>query len=104
MSGPTESIYVETQALYNCASAWRDDAVPSLETARTKAANGEGQGYLFGVLLASLQDPHSEFASSSATVLTSGKEVAGEFGSALEKVAKDYENTDDNVATLHKKP
>lgn len=100
MSGPTQSIYVETQALYNCASAWRDTAKPELSSAQTKASNGEGQGYLFGVALASLQEPHDAFATDAATVLGDGKETAQDFGEALEQVAKDYESTDANIATL----
>lgn len=100
MSGPTQSIYVETQALYDCASAWRNDAAPKLATAKTMAANGEGQGYLFGVLLASLEQPHDEFATAAAGVLGTGNEVAGDVGEALEQVAKDYESTDANIATL----
>lgn len=100
MSGPTQSMYVETQALYNCASAWRSDAAPKLATAKTNAAHGEGQGYLFGVLLASLQDPHDAFATAAAGVLGTGGEVATDFGDALEQVAKDYESTDANISTL----
>ena len=100
MSGPTQSIYIETQALYDCASRWRSDATPNLAEARTMAANGEGQGYLFGVLLASLQKPHDDFATAATGVLGTGVEVAADFGEALELVAKDYESTDTNIATL----
>ena len=100
MTEPTQTIYVETQALYNAASAWRDDAAPDLRKAMTRAVNGEGQGYLFGVLLASLQEPHDSFATSAAEVLGTGKETTREFGVALEQLAADYESTDGNVATL----
>lgn len=100
MSGPTNSIYVETQALYDAASAWRDKAAPGVDSARTKASNGEGQGYLFGVLLVDLQQPHNTFAEGTATALTSGKTTVAEFGEALEKVAKDFETTDSNISSL----
>jgi hypothetical protein len=100
MSDPTQSMYIETQALYNCASSWRDEAAPKIATATQMAQNGEGQGYLFGAALTSLWDPHNTFATDAATVLATGEEVATEFGEALEQVAQDYENTDANIAEL----
>lgn len=100
MTKPTQSIYVETQALYNCAFTWRSEASPKLATAKTKATNGEGQGYLFGVLLASLQQPHDDFATAAAGVLGTGGETSTDMGDALEQVAKDYEATDANISTL----
>lgn len=100
MSGPTQTVYVETQALYDCASAWRDDATPKLQAATQRAQEGQGQGYLFGAALTSLWQPHDDFASDAATVLGSATEVATDFGEALEQVAKDYESTDANIASL----
>lgn len=100
MSGPTQSLYVETQALYDCADSWISDAAPQLAAARNLAANGEGQGYLFGVLLASLQQPHDSFASGATDILGTASEVATDFSEALAQVAKDYESTDANVSTL----
>ncbi|HXH81038.1 hypothetical protein [Nocardioides sp.] len=100
MSGPTQSLYVETQALYDCADGWTSDAVTRLAAAKSLAANGEHQGYLFGVLLASLQQPHDTFASDATDILGTAGEVATDFGEALAQVAKDYESTDANVSTL----
>jgi hypothetical protein len=100
MSNPTQSMYVETQALYNCAASWRDDAAPKIATATEMAQHGEGQGYLFGAALTSLWDPHNTFATDAATVLATGEEVATGFGTALEQVAKDYETTDAHQADL----
>lgn len=100
MSGPTNSIYVEAQALYNCAHSWRDDACAKVKEARNNASNGEGQGYLFGVLLASLQEPHDSFASSAADVLTTAATTTEEVGDAVERAAKDFEETDANTAEM----
>lgn len=100
MTEPTQSMYVETQALYDCASTWRDSAAPDIKTAQTMAVHGEGQGYLFGVLLIDLQKPHDDFATAAATVLGTGQTVAGEMGAALETVAHHYETNDAEAATL----
>lgn len=100
MSGPTNSVYVEAQALYNCAYSWRDDACGKIKEARKKASEGEGQGHLFGVLLASLQEPHDNFASSAADVLTTAATTAEEVGDAVERAAKDFEETDANTAEM----
>lgn len=100
MSGPTNTVYVETQALYNCAYSWRESAAGKIKTARNSAAHGEGQGYLFGVLLASLQEPHDNFATSATEVLNTGTKVAEQMGEALEQAARDFEETDTNAAHL----
>ncbi len=100
MSGPTNSIYVETQALYNCAHTWRESAVGKIKAARKEAAHGEGQGYLFGVLLNSLWEPHDNFAESATEVLGAGAKVAEGMGEALEQAARDFEETDANTARL----
>lgn len=100
MSGPTNSIYVEAQALYNCAYSWREDACGKIKEARNKASDGEGQGYLFGVILASLQEPHDNFTSSAADVLTTAASTAEEVGDAVEQAAKDFEETDANTAEM----
>ncbi|MEI2712281.1 MAG: hypothetical protein V9G04_03045 [Nocardioides sp.] len=100
MTGPTQTIYAETQALYNAASAWRDVVSPAIGEAQQLASNGEGQGYLFGVALAELQEPHNDFAEMSASVLGGGKSTTQEFGEAIEKAAKNFEATDAQRATL----
>ncbi|NGN92358.1 hypothetical protein G5C66_06330 [Nocardioides sp. KC13] len=103
MSGPTNSIYVEAQALYNCAYAWREDACGKIKEARNKASQGEGQGHLFGVLLASLQEPHDHFVASAADVLTTAASTVEGVGDAVERAAKDFEETDANTAEMLKK-
>lgn len=97
---PTGTIYLETQALYDAAHAWRWQVSLALAAAQARAAEGEGQGYLFGVALDCLQRPHDEFASEAASVLTAGMSEATRIGDAIEGAAKDFENTDSERATL----
>ncbi|WP_028658557.1 hypothetical protein [Nocardioides insulae] len=101
MGGPEQSMYVETQQLYNAAYAWETTAAGGLATASDTVSGCVGGGAYFGLLLDFLGDMQDEFAREVATQLEAGRKAVAGIGESLGTVAADYEATDANQATLY---